>query len=230
MRDLIVKILVKLHLYKPILEILNRLAFRVQARRMRNNGLAMLHSADEALTSIGMRPFLAFGTLLGAYREHGFISYDPDVDLGVFENEISPDMHSKLREAGFVLTRQIYMKGTNKVVEETYEYQKIHLDIFIYQQEGDEWFSVIQHRHETKEWKDANATDGFPCERSYVPASELERIDFMGVSVYVPKNSDAWLRAMYSDTYMTPVKNWSPEKYSTRRVITGERSYRRLFD
>lgn len=228
-RDIIVKILVTLHLYEPIVNLTDKLKFRIQAHRMRKNGLQMFYEANKALTAINMRPFLVYGTLLGAYREHGFISYDPDIDLGVFETEISPDMHSKMQAAGFQLVKQIYIGDTQKVVEETYEYQKIHLDIFIYMKDGEDWYSVIQHRHETKEWKEANATDGFPCERSYVPDSDLERIDFMGISVYIPEKADEWLRAMYSDSYMTPVKNWSPEKYPTRRVMTEERSYRKLF-
>ena len=155
MRDLVVKILVKIGLYKPIVEWINRLKFEVQARRMKRDGLAMLEAADIAFTKMGVRAFLTYGALLGAYREHGFISYDPDIDLGVLENELPEDIHEQMERAGFRLLRQNYIGTTGQVVEETYEYKKLHLDIFIYIREGDDFYSVIQRRHETKEWKEA---------------------------------------------------------------------------
>ncbi len=227
MRDLVVKILVKIGLYKPIVEWINRLKFEVQARRMKRDGLAMLEAADIAFTKMGVRAFLTYGALLGAYREHGFISYDPDIDLGVLENELPEDIHEQMERAGFRLLRQNYIGTTGQVVEETYEYKKLHLDIFIYIREGDDFYSVIQRRHETKEWKEANETDGFPCDRSYVPACEFERRDFLGLKVYMPIETDGWLRAIYSDSYMTPIKNWTAKDYKTRIIHTNDRSYRK---
>lgn len=132
MRDLIVKILVRLGLYKPVVELINKVKFEVQARRMRKNGLKMLKAADEVFTQMGVRAFLTYGCLLGAYREHGFISYDPDIDLGVLEDELPADLHERMGNAGFHLLRQNYIGSTGQVVEETYEYRKLHLDIFIY--------------------------------------------------------------------------------------------------
>lgn len=160
MRDFVVKILVKLGLYKPIVELINRAKFELQARRMKRDGLAMLTAADKTFSQMDVRAFLTYGALLGAYREHGFISYDPDIDLGVLETEIPSDLHERMENAGFHLLRQNYIGTTGQICEETYEYRKLHLDIFFYYQEGDDFYSVIQRKHETKEWKEANATDG----------------------------------------------------------------------
>lgn len=229
MRDLIVKILVRLGLYKPVVELINKVKFEVQARRMRKNGLKMLKAADEVFTQMGVRAFLTYGCLLGAYREHGFISYDPDIDLGVLEDELPADLNERMGNAGFHLLRQNYIGSTGQVVEETYEYCKLHLDIFVYIKEGNDLYSVIQRKHETKDWKDANATDGFPCDRSYVPICDFERREFLRLKVYMPVDTDGWLRAIYSDTYMTPIKNWTAKDYKTRIVHTEERSYRKLY-
>lgn len=229
MRDLIVKILVRFGLYKPVVELINKAKFEVQARRMRKDGVMMLKAADEAFAQMGVQAFLTYGCLLGAYREHGFISYDPDIDLGVLESELPSDLHERMGNAGFHLLRQNYIGSTGQVVEETYEYRKLHLDIFIYIKEGNDLYSVIQRKHETKDWKDANATDGFPCDRSYVPVCDFERREFLGLKVYMPVDTDGWLRAIYSDTYMTPIKNWTANGYKTRIVHTEERSYRKLY-
>ena len=229
MRDLVVKILVSIGLYKPMVEMINRVKFEVQAHRMKRDGLTMLAAADKVLSEMGVKAFLTYGALLGAYRDHGFISYDPDIDLGILEKEVPTDLHTKMEQAGFHLYRQNVMAGTEQVVEETYIYKNLHLDIFYYIQEGQDLYSVIQRKHETKEWKEANATDGFPCDRSYVPACEFERREFLGLQIWMPVDTDGWLRAIYSDSYMTPIKNWNAKDgYITRIIHTQERSYRRL--
>lgn len=230
MRDFIVKITLKLGIYQQIVELINRIKFNVQARRMRNSGLQMLREADIVLSQLGLKPFLTYGALLGAYREHGFISYDPDIDLGILTEDIPDNLHQKMAEAGFVLYKQGVLADRKTVFEETYIYKKLHLDIFYYFRDGDDLYSIIARKHETKEWKEANATDGFPCDRSYVPVSDFERREFLGLQIYMPVKTDEWLRAIYSDSYMTPIKNWEAKNYKTRIVHTSERSYRKYFE
>ena len=229
MRDFLVKIALKLGLYKQIVEYINRVKFEIQARRMRKNGLDMLDAANCVFATMNVRAFLTYGALLGAYRDKGFISYDPDIDLGVLASEIPDDLHEKMAQAGFKLYRQNVLAGSEQVFEETYIYKKLHLDIFYYFQDGDDYYSVLARKHETKEWKEANATDGFPCDRSYVSACDFELRDFLGLQVYMPTDTDGWLRAIYSDSYMTPIKNWNAKDYKTRIMRSEERSYRRAF-
>lgn len=227
MRDLLVKIALRLGVYKRLVELINKVKFKVQARRMKKNGLKMLSEADKVLSNMGLKPFLTYGALLGAYRDHGFISYDPDIDLGILADEAPKDMRERMEHAGFKFYKQIYVASTKQIAEETYIYNKIHLDIFHYHREGDDLYSIIQRAHETKEWKEANATDGFPCDRSYVPFTEFERRDFLGLKIYMPVKTDEWLRAIYSDSYMTPIKNWNAKDYKTRIVHTKDRTYRK---
>ena len=228
MRDLLVKIALRLGIYQQLVEYINRIKFEVQARRMRRNGLQMLAVAQKALDNMHIRAFLTYGALLGAYRDKGFISYDPDIDLGILAHEIPADLHQQMAKAGFQLHKQGVL-ANGQVFEETYIYNKLHLDIFYYFQEGNDYYSIIARKHETKEWKEANATDGFPCDRSYVPACDFEKREFLGLQVYMPTNTDGWLRAIYSDSYMTPIKNWNAKDYKTRIVHTTERSYRKFF-
>ena len=73
MRDFLVKIALKLGLYKQIVECINRAKFEIQARRMRKDGLEMLDAANRVFATMNVRAFLTYGALLGAYRDKGFI-------------------------------------------------------------------------------------------------------------------------------------------------------------
>ena len=229
MRDFIVKILLRLGLYRPMIAFINQIKFKQQVRKMRKNGLEMLQMADQAFTSMGVQAFLTFGTLLGAYRDKGFIAYDPDVDLGVIDGILPKNMYEVMAKHGFQLCKQNIISETNQVIEDTYVYKGIHLDVFHYFEEGDDYYTLVAQLHETKDWKEANATDGFPCEKVSVVKTEFQRQNFMNIDVYMPIKTHEWLVDMYSESYMTPIKNWSEDDHKTRRSKSTERSYRKLY-
>ena len=230
MRDFIVKILLTFGLYRPIIKNINQIKFKQQVRKMRKNGLEMLSMADKAFNSMGVKAFLSFGTLLGAYRDKGFIAYDPDVDLGVLDANLPENMIEVMTKYGFQLHKQNHIPSTGKVIEDTYIYKGIHLDVFHYFEEDNDYYTLVAQLHETKDWKEANDTDGFPCEKVSVIKTDFHRQPFMGIEVYMPIKTHEWLVDMYSETYMTPIKNWSEAEYKTRRTKSTERSYRKLYD
>lgn len=229
MRDFIVKILLRLGLYRPMIAFINQIKFKQQVRKMRKNGLEMLQMADQAFTSMGVQAFLTFGTLLGAYRDKGFIAYDPDVDLGVIDGNLPKNMYEVMAKHGFQLCKQNIISETNQVIEDTYIYKGIHLDVFHYFEEGGDYYTLVAQLHEKKDWKEANATDGFPCEKVSVVKTEFQRQNFMNIEVYMPIKTHEWLVDMYSESYMTPIKNWSEDDHKTRRSKSTERSYRKLY-
>ena len=230
MRDFIVKILLICGLYRPMIKIINRIKFKQQVRKMRKNGLEMLSMADKAFNSMGVKAFLSFGTLLGAYRDKGFIAYDPDIDLGVLDANLPENMIEVMAKYGFHLHKQNFIQTTGKVIEDTYIYKGIHLDVFHYFEENNDFYTLVAQLHETKDWKEANASDGFPCEKVSVIKTDFHRQPFLGIEVYMPIKTHEWLVDMYSETYMTPIKNWSEEGHKTRRTKSTERSYRKLYD
>ena len=229
MRDFIVKILLRLGLYRPMIAFINQIKFKQQVRKMRKNGLEMLQMADQAFTSMGVQAFLTFGTLLGAYRDKGFIAYDPDVDLGVIDGNLPKNMYEVMAKHGFQLCKQNIISEKKQVIEDTYIYKGIHLDVFHYFEEGGDYYTLVAQLHETKDWKEANATDGFPCEKVSVVRTEFQRQNFMNIDVYMPIKTHEWLVDMYSESYMTPIKNWSEDDHKTRRSKSTERSYRKLY-
>ena len=53
------------------------------------HGSRLLEDTLEVCRTLNLRPFLAWGTLLGHYREGGFIAHDYDIDLGLLETDFS---------------------------------------------------------------------------------------------------------------------------------------------
>lgn len=228
MRDFVVKILVKLGLYKQAVAYINRVKEYFQARKIRKYGVETVFEVDAACREAGIIAFPTFGTLLGAIRDKGFIPYDYDIDMAIMYSQYSEKLHQSMKNHGFVLKKQIYIKSRdNLITEETYSRKGIGVDIYFYFEEGNDVYIYSPRHHEYKEWKDANATDGFPVARSYVPKSEFEKIDFLGININVPVKAHEWLKDIYSDSYMTPIKSWEAKDYKTRIIPTKERCYRR---
>jgi hypothetical protein len=50
-------------------------------------GPKILRDSLKVCESIGLKPFLVFGTLLGFIRENNFIAHDDDIDLGILDED-----------------------------------------------------------------------------------------------------------------------------------------------
>lgn len=231
MRELIVKVATFLGLYNWLMKLDNKRETRRQNKAFMKYGLEALREAVVATEECGGKLFLAFGSLLGAYREKGFIPFDYDLDLGLLAAERREDIVAVMRSHGFSLMRQYYIKATGRICLDKYEYKGVHVDVhYFYPTADGNIYCDLCLPHESKPWREANATDGFPTIIRTVPASTFSKQDFLGVQVYEPDKTVEWLKTLYGEHFMTPDPKWTMGDHKKRSQTNGERMYRRQVD
>ena len=112
---------------------------------------------------------------------------------------------------------------------EQFEYNKVPVDFYyFFEKDADTVAIIVPFKHEYKDWKDANESDGFPSQIITAEKTTFSRQDFMGIQFYMPDKAASWLAGFYGEDFMTPVKNWAIDKRETTRRPYPVRQYRNL--
>lgn len=150
-----------------------------------------LDDALSALTTLhNARPFLAYGTLLGMARNGGFLPADPDIDLGVFYPDLTPDqVECALLATGFHLSRRA--NPTWPGVTQAIHPRGGGLDVVYFKRQDN---ALITH----------SMLFGHRVTRRR-PAFDLAPAKFVGRTVAVPSPPDRFLTPNYGDWRKRPV-------------------------
>ena len=204
-------------LLKPIYYLFKKWVEDSQRRRFLRNGLHVLQQFDICMADFGVEYTLAYGTLLGAVREKGFIKHDFDIDVYVWAEDYSERMAVALKAAGFELIHDFMVEDGTIGREETYKYEGVAIDIF-YVYDGGEYPYCC----------DFTTIDGVPtfnqCMQKYgrvrarkfdLPMNrQRERVPFETIELYIPKNAHHVLNFIYGPDYMTPDPNYDSNSWN----------------
>lgn len=177
-------------------------------------GLEALDKIYQAVKANGSNIWFEYGTLLGAYREHGFIPYDYDIDLGMYANQFTPELERALFNEGFVIKRFFY-KVVNQdpservMTELTLIYKNVSIDIFFYFVEDDNRIGFVYSALWGQEMLKKNILAPI---KTTLPNSSIKEIDFLGIKFGIPSNTKQCLETLYGKTFMTPIKDASYTK------------------
>lgn len=176
-------------------------------------GLQVIKEFHQCFEENNLFYTLAFGSMLGAVREKGFIKHDLDLDVFVWADEDRSKIHKCLVEAGFKLEHSFTVDGGKLAREDTYVKYDVSIDLFYVYPPINKYTYTCDFKpfEGTVSWLDSEKKHGGIVARRFELPIVKERIkkQFEDTELYVPTNYDEFLRMRYGETYMIPDPSWS---------------------
>ena len=192
---------------------------------LQKNGVALIHLIQQMLS----REFFYFdmGTLLGIIREGRILGHDLDIDVAVHTSgqEQVFILRALLKEKGCKLLKS-YSISEIGIVEDSFLINDIKFDVSYYFEKGDKDVTYLMY-------KDPDNPPVEGClnvvELSCSPIKELTKIEFNGMLINVPQNSEKYLAERYGEKWRIPDKGYVYWKGPSARP-TQLLAYREDFD
>lgn len=212
---------------KPIYYRIKSYVFSNRKAHFRENALDVLSAFDKCMTENNIEYSLIFGSLLGAIREHGFISHDFDIDVALFISDRNSRNESLLKQYGFFLKKRFMIGDGALGCEETYFYKNtgVSIDIFYICPPIDHlpYVCCWNYGEGCATYRDTmKKYNGVIPRRIELPINhEIIRIDFENIKINIFKNAHQISEYSYGPNYMTPDPQYiAPTEH---RVIWSEK-------
>ncbi|MEY4645064.1 MAG: hypothetical protein RLZZ596_1895 [Pseudomonadota bacterium] len=134
-----------------------------------------------------LKMFLVSGTLLGYAREGKLLDHDKDIDIGLVGWEQQYDICMALQESGlFTISTQFLTGQKSYCIPVRHNPTGVWIDMFLYHRDGDQLVTGLDFFFGYRQ------TFAFT-------AFELKPVNFMGVDMYVPENTDLNLQENFGN-------------------------------
>lgn len=174
--------------------------------------------------------WLEFGTLLGAYRDKSFISFDYDIDMGMNYQDYTQEFQEQMCRHGFRKVKCFYLVDEERKIktmtEVTYKYKGIAFDLFLTENTEESRYVYVY----TTCIDDRDSM--FNVRRYTLPAtSEKFKVYINGIECMAPSNPYNYLSSVYGDDFMTPIQGWTPSKKKNpiRTMLDNNKFYGLLY-
>lgn len=152
----------------------------------------VLHDVCRILAGQGVVHYVCDGTLLGIIRNSGFIPNDNDLDLRVARNALTEGLIATFAKAGYVAFKRCHSEGWLASVGLFRD--GIAVDLYGADIQGaSERFDIVRMH-------------GYLS--YHLPYCGVQRFEFRGCAISVPKNVQAHLKACYGPHWQIPVTQW----------------------
>ena len=198
-------------LLKPLYYPYKNLITQKRNKAFRKNALKVLKEFNEVMERENLFYTLAFGTMLGAIREKGFIKHDLDIDVFMWKDD-HHNVPQVLSNAGFHLCHVFLAENGDLGREETYEKDDVTVDVFYvyppfllfpYTCDFGPLPGAVTNEQSMREM------GGVLARRIEIPVSTTRvKVSFEGIELYVPENYDQFLSFRYGQDYMIPNPSW----------------------
>ena len=178
--------------------------------QFQKEGMNVFRNICDTLNRHNVRFWPEFGTLLGIYRENGFIKNDFDFDFGAYIED-ADEIKEILVRNGFSYDHEYIGIDHPEIRELTVKYKGIFIDFFFFIPK--DFNTMVCHNFAPKDYELIKGEAKFKIlERKY-PLFSLQKAKFKGVDILMPVDINAHLEAMYGPSYMIPDPHYShPDK------------------
>lgn len=192
--------------------------------RLQKHGIEVLKQFDDCCEEYGFKYALAFGTLLGAVREKGFIKTDDDIDLYMWIDDYTPELPKALERFGFKWKHSFIVDDQKFAREDTFSYKDVDVDIFyLYQSEEFQYpycCDFPPHPGCSSRIESLEKYGSLISRQIFLPINkDFVKVEFLGIFVPIPKNAHEILEFRYGQSYMTPIPRWKAGAYSNDHII-----------
>jgi len=156
---------------------------------------------------------LAFGSMLGAIREHGFIKHDADIDVYMWCEDYNQKLIQDLKTYGFSFAHGYTVDSGLNGREVTLVKDGIGIDIFFIYPAVDllpyccDFIPQDDCQNPLIAMKKYGGVITRRLEMPFVKERRL--VDFESLQLYVPKNAETLLEYRYGKDYMIPNAKWN---------------------
>lgn len=182
----------------------------IQSYYMKREAANLLYDLKVLFDKNNLVFWLDFGTLLGAYREHDFISHDGDIDLAVEASDMIK-ISKSLAGTPFILDHKYFVD--DQLVQLTYRYRHITVDICAYFNNNNKTYSCYLCSFVNGVSNPVNSSYETSITECIVPFNgELCQYEFKGHEYRIPLKIHEYLTAHYGPDFMCPNPNFDSTK------------------
>lgn len=209
---------------RPIYYPIKTLFRKSRNKAFRKKGLSVLMDFHKCMEQNGYHYTLAFGTLLGAVREKGFIRHDLDIDVYLWNEEWNDRLRQCLRSYGFDLESAFLVDDGLSGREETYIKDGVSIDIFYIYPAVNQLpyccdFISPYYDAPTRETC-MKKYGGLQPRRLEMPFEQKRELcKFETVELYIPQNAKELLEFRYGKDFMIPNPNWTITSFDNHIVV-----------
>lgn len=179
---------------------------------LQNEGFNYLANIEAALSENNARFFVNYGSLLGLIRSGEFISWDNDIDYGIYIDDgfSWKDLENTMNTIGMTLARQFSHDGM--VTEQTYKTEKMTVDFFSHTEDDNNSYEYVYFTK--KDYKYKSTDDAHVCKMKMYkfPGITKAKLKDRNVEFSVPIDADKYLASIYTEDWRTPNPDWVSEK------------------
>lgn len=195
-------------LYKKIMG--NRIGNYVMSDRImdvQNNGMLVISEITKSLEACNVKFFVDNGTLLGLKRNNKLISWDYDVDFGIFITDrfTWQQLEEQMAKIGFTKDHQFKFKG--KITEQTYKREDMFIDFFNHLNCDENTSFYCFYKDDNVKYSKANELSVMELKTKKITGTQKLELS-EGCYVYVPIEAEEYLADLYGKTWRIPNPNW----------------------